>query len=165
LALACLCAHAGIGTGGVYEDAKGNFRIVVPPGWKIEAREGFSYKSLYLESDRGFNPNVNIEDEYFFGDLPAFLGKAKADIKRQFPACAILSESEYRDASKSGYKLVSRNPQPDAVYLHVQYLFQNGDRKYVITCTAREDLRAVYEARFEELVRGFAFLAPARSLL
>jgi hypothetical protein len=162
------------------------FTYTPPSGWSMEKVPGFEYKFAMGKEVSGFKPNINVVAEDYSGSVESYMGHAKKTLMNVLGGkLSIISESEFvTDSGLKGAKMVfiaghsldekyleslkelgaseelrkllkESSIDPKTLY-QSSYVFSDGERVYIATCSAPVELKAEMSPVFDTAMRSFA---------
>ncbi len=139
-------------------EASAGFSFVPPTGWAARPVQGVKYKVVAGPAAAGFAPNINVVDESFPGPLAAYVNGNLAAMRQQLKGFRLLQQSDFKTTEGlAGARFTFENQQNGRMLRQTSYFFANGDRKFVVTCTALADGGDRLDAVFESSMKTFRF--------
>jgi hypothetical protein len=150
------CGKSGSLKHGSLYEKEGGFSYDPPAGWQIVEFPGYKYRISRGPTQNDFAPNINVVDEKFSGPLSAYVDANVETLQKLFKNLTILQRESFTTTSGSaGFKLVTKNEPFGQTLRQTFYFFANGNRKYVVTCSALAEGGETLDAIFQESIRTF----------
>lgn len=90
--------------------------------------------------DDGFAPNMNLVRDDYKGDLKQFADRNVENLKKVFPNAKVLKQEEFKPgAGAAGIRVITENTVQGKKLKQTFYLFADGDRKFIVTCSQSAD--------------------------
>jgi hypothetical protein len=141
---------------GAIDETAGGFSYEPPAGWDTVAFPGLKYKVTHGPAANGFAPNINVVDEIYSGSLSDYADLNMANLKRLMPDLKIIRRDEITTNDRQpGKRVVVEDRQVRMELRQTFYIFGNGSRKYVVTCSALADGGEKLDSLFEHCVKTF----------
>jgi len=139
------------------EKFKGEPTLTPPSGWK-EASFPPAKKVWVGPPANGFAPNINIVEEAYGGSLDKYVEGSIATAQKTLTNFQQLGKSDFTStAGVKAVKLVSNNEQGGRMLRQTFYFFDNGPKKYIVTCTCLLPDGDRLAPTFEEAMKTFRF--------
>jgi hypothetical protein len=122
-------------------ETDGGFSYVPPKGWEFFEVPGFKYLGLMDSSPTGeVSSNVVFVDERYTGSLKNYVEEALKVAKQVNPKFEVLSVDEVvTDSGIHGISVVEKNEFNGLQMMQVQFMFDLGEKKLVMTYTMNID--------------------------
>ena len=138
------------------DEKAGGFSYDLPAGWTISDLGGVKYKVARWQAVHGFAPNIVVVDEEFRGKLAEYVDLNVQNLDKVLTGVKVLKrEKVTTSAGQAGVRVVIVNEQGGRQLRQTFYFYENGSRKYVVTCTAPAENGESLDAMFEEIMNTF----------
>jgi hypothetical protein len=145
-----------------HEEPDGGFSICIPEGWTVRETPTSKFKSLFAPKLDGFSPNINFRQELTSKTLTDYVSAGVALVmatKEKIGLTSIepLGQSDFKtDSGLKGIRVIFKSDYKGIMVRTTQYYFDAGnDRKLVITATALDQHKAVFDVVFERAAKSF----------
>ncbi|MBM4035723.1 MAG: hypothetical protein FJ291_28625 [Planctomycetes bacterium] len=161
-AVAALAAIAFCGcgekAGGRHYERAGGFSYDPPQGWQIVEWPGLKYRVSLGPREKDFTPNINIVDQPYPGSLAEYVEADTATARKLSPEIKGLGRAAFRtDHGVAGWRIIAESEMEGRRLRQTFYYFGDGERKYVVTCTALAEGGEALDPVFEQSMRTFRF--------
>jgi hypothetical protein len=141
-----------------HQEPAGGFSFVPPKDWQVRDFPGLKYKVVAGPPTAGFASNINILDGTGKGSLDDYVKANIVTLQKQRKNCRILSQEAFNtSAGLQGARVVAEGEDGDRLLRFNIYIFGQGDKKFVVTCTALADGGAQLDPVFEACLKTFRF--------
>ena len=137
-------------------EKEGGFSYVPPEGWKMSEYPGLKYRIHLGAFEDNFAPNINVVDEEYDGSLESYVD-ANIETMRNFIEGFKLVEREpfVTNEGARSIKLTVEGEHYQRLLTQYFYLFDGGEKKYIVTCSALADNAGNFEPLFDKCVKTF----------
>lgn len=140
------------------ESPNGNFTFDFPSGWQEKTIPGLKTKAVVGPASKGFAPNINIVSEEYKGTLDAYAKLSFEQLFNVMPGFNLLKQSKFKTKDGlEGIRMITESQPGGKNLRQTFYLFDNGGKKYVVTCTALADDGDKLDSAFDTSMKTFKF--------
>lgn len=134
----------------------GEFSFVTPDGWYRSKLPGIDFVIVSADADYGASPNIFVEGAPRPGVVRNRATQMTEANRAGVPAYASLEQDAFStESGLTGLKVSARRENRDALPLALwHYLFQDGNRVIVLTCSCAEPVKQKYEPVFDLAMRS-----------
>ncbi|MDR2741225.1 MAG: hypothetical protein LBB98_03620 [Treponema sp.] len=146
--------HWEFSNGNFFLEENRDFLIYPPESWQVIDYPGLEYKAIIGPVENAFAPNINfVEEVNPFSSLFTYADVA-ANKMREAETRIITREKFTTVSGMDGIKIETNT----ANLLQVYYLFDTGQRVFIITCSAPLQSNSDYVTIFDNSVKTLVFL-------
>jgi len=140
------------------ENPDQNVSFDFPPGWEQQAVPGQTVKFVIGPASKEFAPNINVVSEPYDGTLDEYAKLTVEQLPKTTPGIKILKQDKFKTANGLDcIRLITENQQGASKLRQTCFLFDNGAKKYVITCSALAEGGEKLDPVFEASMKTFKF--------
>ncbi len=129
----------------------GAFSFVTPDGWFRDKLAGIDFMVVSTVVDFGMKPNIYVDFVDPETNLDDMSDRIIALNKRNHPSYGVVRSADFpTEFGLAGAKITAGRENKEALPLALfHYLFQDGERVIVITCTCADPVKQAYEPVFD----------------
>jgi len=144
-----------------HTEKAGGFSFVPPENWTVRDFAGMKYKVVVGPARSAFASNINVVDEVYKGTLDSYKKANIEAMEARLEKFALKDQGEFKTTSGlKGARLVTQSEQSGRLVRQTFYLFGNGEKKYVATCSTAAAGGEELDAEFEKAMKTFRFERP-----
>lgn len=145
--------HWAFTNGGYYLEENRGFLIYPPESWDTTNYPGLKYKILVGQMENDFVPNINFAEEN--NPFSQFYTYIDVSISNLGDGARAVSYDRFNTANGlEGFKIVTNT----ANLLQIYYMFDTGQKAFIVTCSASLQSETDYNEIFDTTVKTLEFL-------